>query len=145
MPGRNRRALGPHRLAGTEAVAYAPVDGERVDEEQATAPALVGTGGRARRQGGVGVGHLDPDDAPIVVAAEEQGEAPTRDTAVKDGVRGEFGDDEDDGVMHLGPARVTPLGELMRREQPGEAGTAPGGGETLGERTGVGGTLCAWC
>lgn len=136
-------ALGPHRFAGAEAVTYAPVSGERVDEEQAATAVLVGTGGPLRRLGGVGVGHLDPDDAPALVAGQGQGEVPPGDATVENGVRGEFGNEEDDGVVRLGAVRVAPLGELVRGEQPGKAGASTGGREALGERTGRGGALGA--
>jgi len=43
---------------------------------------------------------------------------------VQDGVRGEFGDDEPGRVQ-----RQPPVVQLLGREQPGEARTAPGGGE----------------
>lgn len=87
----------------------------------------------------MGVGHLDPDDVPALLEGQGEGEVPSRDTAVKNGVRSEFGDDEDDAVVRLGPSGVPLLGELVRGEQPGEAGTAPGGGETLRERAYGGG------
>lgn len=128
---------------------YAPVGGERVDEEQATAAVLVPAGSPARRQGGVGVGDLDTDDAPTLVVGQGQGqgqgqgEVSSGDAAMEDGVRGEFGDDEDGGVVRLGAVRVSPLGELLRGEQPGEARTASGGGEALRERTDRDGALGA--
>ena len=140
----SRAALGPDRLAGTGTVAYAPVGGERVDEDQAATAVLVRGGSLARRLGGVGVGDLDPDCAPGGVVGQRQGEVPPRDPAVEDRVRGEFGDDEDDGVVRLGAVRVAPLGQLVGGEQSGEARTAAGGGETLRERRGRGGALRTW-
>uniref|UniRef100_UPI00384F4F53 hypothetical protein n=1 Tax=Streptomyces tendae TaxID=1932 RepID=UPI00384F4F53 len=68
---------------------------------------------RLRRLGGMGVGHLDPDDAPVLVVGEEEGEVPPGNAAVEYGVRREFGNDEDDGVVCLGAVRVAPLGELV--------------------------------
>lgn len=137
-------ALGPHRLAGTEAVADAPVGGERINEDQATASVLVRAGSQALRPGGVGVGYLNPDDAPALVVGQGQGEVPSGDAPVEDGVRGEFGDDQDGGVVRLGAVRVAPLGELVRGEQPGEAGTTSSRGETLRERAYEGGGLGVW-
>ncbi|MBL3666339.1 hypothetical protein JL475_10110 [Streptomyces sp. M2CJ-2] len=67
----------------------------------------------------MGVGHLDPDQALAVVVDETEGEVPPWNKAVKNRVRSELPDDEDDGVVRFGAVRVPPLGELVRGEQPG--------------------------
>lgn len=87
----------------------------------------------------MGVGHLDPDDVPAVVATEEQGEVPAGYAAVQYGIRGELGDDDGDRVVVIRPARIPPLDELERSEQTREARPAPGGGEALHEQARGGG------
>ncbi|MFJ8851009.1 hypothetical protein [Streptomyces sp. NPDC102437] len=72
------------------------------------ASALVRIGSRSRQPGGVNVGRLDSDDAQTLALVRGRGEAPPGDAAVENGVRGEFGDDQDDRVVCLGAVRVAP-------------------------------------
>lgn len=82
---------------------------------------------------GMGVGDLHADVAGCALEAEL--EVPSRYAAVQDGVRGEFGDDEGDGLGGGSAVGVTPLVQLVHRQPACQPRTTPGGGETLRERT----------
>ncbi|CAM5544811.1 hypothetical protein SATRM34S_04423 [Streptomyces atroolivaceus] len=137
--------LSPDRLAWADAVMYAPSGGEGVDEHQPSTVVLVEGGNDVRGQFGPGIGYLDTDDAPGVVMTDEQGEVPARYAPVQYGVRRELRDHDRDRVVVARPAWVPPLDELKRGKQPGEARSAPGGGEALKELACRGGRMGGGC
>lgn len=125
----------PVRFPDRYAIQHRPPRGQRLDEQQ-PAPALVegsrGHGGRAPLAPGVG----DVDPEPHLGRVREcHLEVPPGHPTVGDGVGGELGDEQPDGVGGLGAVREVPAVQLMESVPPGEAGTARGRAEALGEHT----------
>lgn len=137
--GVGRRAGGddrPHGLAGRPLpLGDAPLLGQRRDEGEPSAafrerPAV-------RRRDGqpltAHVAHLHAHPGPVRVPAEPQLGVPAGDPAVGDGVGGQLGHDQLDGVVHRAAVGPAPGVRLLGGQAPGEPGTARGGGEAEGE------------
>lgn len=86
--------------------------GRRVDEEETPAGLGVTVGNLVGGCGltlGAGVGDLYAEDGPVRSEGETEVEVAAGDVAVADGVRGEFGRDEGQGLVGGGRVGVAPF------------------------------------
>lgn len=130
--------LGADRLAGRLPVQHLPPIGECLDEYEAPAAFVEGTGGRyvtgsRRTRPTARVGDLDADAARD--ERQPQLEVPAGYAPVRDRVGGQLGDDHGDGVGGVRAVRDAPGVQLVQGEVTCEAGAARGGAESLREHT----------